>query len=96
MKITELLAEVDQWTSLGDRFLHLRTQVCQARIFLIEASMLSQNKTTVQTYRSSDLQHSLSPLLKSGIAALEGSARQNKSGWGMSNCGLAIVTLLIR
>jgi Tn3 transposase DDE domain len=23
---TELLAEVDQWTSLGDRFLHLRTQ----------------------------------------------------------------------
>ena len=27
VKITELLAEVDQWTSLGDRFLHLRTQV---------------------------------------------------------------------
>jgi hypothetical protein len=26
VKITELLAEVDQWTSLGDRFLHLRTQ----------------------------------------------------------------------
>jgi hypothetical protein len=26
VKITELLSEVDQWTSLGDRFLHLRTQ----------------------------------------------------------------------
>ena len=26
VKITELLAEVDQWTNLGDRFLHLRTQ----------------------------------------------------------------------
>ena len=26
VKITELLAEVDQWTGLGDRFLHLRTQ----------------------------------------------------------------------
>jgi TnpA family transposase len=26
VKITELLAEVDQWTSMGDRFLHLRTQ----------------------------------------------------------------------
>jgi hypothetical protein len=26
VKITELLAEVDRWTSLGDRFLHLRTQ----------------------------------------------------------------------
>ncbi len=26
VKITGLLAEVDQWTSLGDRFLHLRTQ----------------------------------------------------------------------
>jgi hypothetical protein len=26
VKITELLAEVDQWTSLGDRFLHPRTQ----------------------------------------------------------------------
>src|SRR5271163_3247895 len=26
VKITELLAEVDQWTHLGDRFLHLRTQ----------------------------------------------------------------------
>jgi TnpA family transposase len=26
IKITELLAEVDQWTSMGDRFLHLRTQ----------------------------------------------------------------------
>lgn len=25
VKITELLAEVDQWTSMGDRFLHLRT-----------------------------------------------------------------------
>src|SRR5450432_1868684 len=27
VKITELLAEVDQWTNLGDQFLHLRTQV---------------------------------------------------------------------
>ena len=26
VKITELLVEVDQWTSLGDQFLHLRTQ----------------------------------------------------------------------
>ena len=26
VKITELLAEVDQWTSRGDQFLHLRTQ----------------------------------------------------------------------
>lgn len=26
VKITELLAEVDQWTSMGDRFVHLRTQ----------------------------------------------------------------------
>ena len=26
VKITELLAEVDQWTSMGDQFLHLRTQ----------------------------------------------------------------------
>ena len=26
VKITELLAEVDQWTNMGDRFLHLRTQ----------------------------------------------------------------------
>jgi hypothetical protein len=26
VKITELLAEVDQWTNLGDQFLHLRTQ----------------------------------------------------------------------
>ncbi len=26
IKITELLAEVDQWTNLGDQFLHLRTQ----------------------------------------------------------------------
>ena len=26
VKITELLAEVDQWTNLGGRFLHLRTQ----------------------------------------------------------------------
>ncbi len=26
LKITELLAEVDQWTNMGDRFLHLRTQ----------------------------------------------------------------------
>lgn len=26
VKITELLAEVDQWTNIGDRFLHLRTQ----------------------------------------------------------------------
>jgi TnpA family transposase len=26
IKITELLAEVDQWTNLGDRFVHLRTQ----------------------------------------------------------------------
>jgi TnpA family transposase len=26
VKITELLAEVDQWTGLGDRFVHLRTQ----------------------------------------------------------------------
>ena len=26
VKITELLAEVGQWTSLGDRFWHLRTQ----------------------------------------------------------------------
>ena len=26
VKITELLAEVDQWTGLSDRFLHLRTQ----------------------------------------------------------------------
>ncbi len=25
VKITELLAEVDQWTSMGDRFVHLRT-----------------------------------------------------------------------
>jgi hypothetical protein len=26
VKITELFAEVDQWTNLGDRFVHLRTQ----------------------------------------------------------------------
>ncbi len=26
VKITELLAEVDQWTGMGDQFLHLRTQ----------------------------------------------------------------------
>jgi TnpA family transposase len=26
VKITDLLAEVDQWTSMGDRFVHLRTQ----------------------------------------------------------------------
>lgn len=26
VKITKLLTEVDQWTSMGDRFLYLRTQ----------------------------------------------------------------------
>jgi hypothetical protein len=35
VKITELLAKVDQWTSLGDRFLHLRTQA-PAKVTAIE------------------------------------------------------------
>jgi hypothetical protein len=39
VKITELLTEVDQWTSLGDRFLHLRTQAppknpCVSRVLV--------------------------------------------------------------
>jgi hypothetical protein len=32
VKITELLTEVDQWTNLGDRFLHLRTQARRPKI----------------------------------------------------------------